>query len=378
MDEAGLPGALLPPGVRSRFVPEVNGLRMHVVEAGFDPPGRPLVLLLHGFPELAFSWRKVMPALAAAGFHVIAPDQRGFGRTTGWDGAYDGDLASFRPFSLVQDLLSLVFSVGNGSAAAVVGHDFGSPVAAHCALLRPDIFTSVVMMSAPFAGPPPAGPEPASLPTADQDVPAALARLTPPRKHYQWYYSTRQAAADMIGPPQGLHDFLRAYFHVKSADWPGNTPLPIEAWRAEDLARLPDYYVMPAGATMPEAVAPFMPSPAGAAACEWLTEAELGVYCGEFARTGFQGGLQWYRCATSGLAAADLRLFAGRAIEVPALYVAGEADWGTYQVPGVFGNLGRVCADLRGRHLVPGAGHWVQQEQAAAVTGLLLEFLASL
>ena len=349
-------------------------MAMHVLEAGFDPPGRPPVLLLHGFPELAFSWRKVMPSLAAAGYHVIAPDQRGFGRTTGWDRDYDGDLASFRPFSLVQDLLSLVISVCNGSATAVIGHDFGSPVAAHCALLRPDVFTSVVMMSAPFAGPPPAGPEP----DAGEDVYTALGRLTPPRKHYQQYYSTRRAAADMIGPPQGLHDFLRAYFHVKSADWPGNTPLPIEAWRAEELARLPDYYVMPAGATMPEAVAPFMPSPAGAAACEWLTEAELGVYCDEFARTGFQGGLQWYRCATSGLAAADLRLFAGRTIEVPALYIAGEADWGAYQVPGVLENLGRVCPGLRGRYLVPGAGHWVQQEQPAAVTALLLDFLASL
>jgi len=130
---------------------------MHVLEAGFEAPGRPLVLLLHGFPELAWSWRKVMPALAAAGFHVVAPDQRGFGRTTGWDPAYDGDLASFRPLSLMQDLLSLIFSMDYGSVTAVVGHDFGSPVAAHCALIRPDIFSAVVMMSAPFAGPPPAG-----------------------------------------------------------------------------------------------------------------------------------------------------------------------------------------------------------------------------
>jgi pimeloyl-ACP methyl ester carboxylesterase len=174
---------------------------MHVLEAGYEEPGRPLVLLLHGFPELAFSWRRVMPPLAAAGYHVVAPDQRGFGRTTGWDGAYDGDLASFRPLRLVQDLLSMIASMGYGSVAAVVGHDFGAPVAAHCALLRPDVFRSVVMMSAPFAGPPPAGPAPGPDEDGDGDVHAALARLTPPRQHYQRYYSTRQAAGDMLHPP---------------------------------------------------------------------------------------------------------------------------------------------------------------------------------
>src|ERR1700694_1912907 len=100
--------SVLPSGMRSRFVDGVNGLRMHVLEAGFETEGRPVVLLLHGFPELAWSWRKVMPALAAAGLHVVAPDQRGYGRTTGWDGAYDGELASFRPLNLVQDLMELV------------------------------------------------------------------------------------------------------------------------------------------------------------------------------------------------------------------------------------------------------------------------------
>ena len=91
-----LPDIPLPAGIRSRYVDDINGLRMHVLEAGFETHGRPCVLLLHGFPELAFSWRKVMPALAAAGYHVIAPDQRGYGRTTGWDADYDGDLAPFR------------------------------------------------------------------------------------------------------------------------------------------------------------------------------------------------------------------------------------------------------------------------------------------
>jgi pimeloyl-ACP methyl ester carboxylesterase len=98
-----LPAVPLPPGIRSRVVDDINGLSMHVLEAGYETRGRPCVLLLHGFPELAFSWRKVMPQLAAAGYHVIAPDQRGYGRTTGWDGDYDGDLHSFRLLNLVRD-----------------------------------------------------------------------------------------------------------------------------------------------------------------------------------------------------------------------------------------------------------------------------------
>src|SRR6188768_2075529 len=135
----------LPEGIRSRLIENVNGLTMHVLEAGAE--GRPCLLLLHGFPELAYSWRKVMLPLAAAGFHVIAPDQRGYGRTMGWDGAYDGDLGSFRMINLVRDVLGLVSALGLRSVAAVVGHDFGSPVAAWCALLRPDVFRSVVLMS---------------------------------------------------------------------------------------------------------------------------------------------------------------------------------------------------------------------------------------
>src|SRR5919109_1208256 len=143
----------LPPGIRSRFVPDINGLTMHLLEAGFESQDRPCVLLLHGFPELAYSWRKVMLPLADAGFHVIAPDQRGYGRTTGWDDAYDGDLHAFRMLNVVQDALALVFALGHRSVAAVAGHDFGAPVAAYCALVRPDVFRSVAMMSAPFPGP---------------------------------------------------------------------------------------------------------------------------------------------------------------------------------------------------------------------------------
>ena len=151
---AALPDIPLPAGIRSRHVGGINGLCMHVLEAGFETKGRPCILLLHGFPELAFSWRKVMPALADAGYHVIAPDQRGYGRTTGWRADYDGDLAPFRLFNLVRDALGLVAAFGYRQVD-VVGHDFGSPVAAWCALIRPDAFRSVTLMSAPFGGPPP-------------------------------------------------------------------------------------------------------------------------------------------------------------------------------------------------------------------------------
>src|SRR3978361_1841987 len=112
-----LPDIPLPSTIRSRYVDNVNGLRMHVLEAGYETKGRPCVLLLHGFPELAFSWRKVMPVLAAAGYHVIAPDQRGYGRTTGWDADYDGDLASFRLLNLVRDVLGVGAGVGHRSVA---------------------------------------------------------------------------------------------------------------------------------------------------------------------------------------------------------------------------------------------------------------------
>ena len=126
-DPAALP---LPDGIRSRLIENVNGLTMHVLEAGYQAEGRPCLLLLHGFPELAYSWRKVMLPLAAAGFYVVAPDQRGYGRTTGWQYGYDVDLMPFRMLNIVKDALALVFALGRRSVAAVIGHDFGSPAAA--------------------------------------------------------------------------------------------------------------------------------------------------------------------------------------------------------------------------------------------------------
>src|SRR3979411_784357 len=148
MSPSPLPDIPLPPGIRSRFVDDINGLRVHVLEAGFETRGRPCLLLLHGFPELAFSWRTVLAALAAAGYPVIARDQRGYGRTTGWNADYDGDLASFRLPNLVRDAIGLVSAFGYRTVDAVIGHDFGSSVAAWCALIRSDVCRAGVTRSA--------------------------------------------------------------------------------------------------------------------------------------------------------------------------------------------------------------------------------------
>ncbi len=371
VEPVGLDQDLLPAGVRSRFVSDNNGLNMHVLEAGYEEPGRELLVLLHGFPELAYSWRKVMVPLAEAGYHVVAPDQRGYGLTTGWDGDYHSDIAPFRLFNLVRDVMGLVHALGHESVASVIGHDFGSPVAAWCALIRPDIFTSVALMSAPIG-------QAASIANAaaGQDVHAEMAALPRPRKHYQWYYSMRTADDDMMNCRQGVHDFLRAYFHHKSADWQGNQPFRLKAWSAEELAKMPTYYVMDLDATMAETVAPFMPSERQIAACRWLSDDELRIYARAFKKTGFQGGLQWYRCMTDPDLAKDLTLFSDRSIDIPACFIAGASDWGVYQKPGDFERMqNEVCSNMIACELVDGAGHWVQQEQPEAVIDLLLPFI---
>jgi pimeloyl-ACP methyl ester carboxylesterase len=374
----------IPPGIRSRTVDDVNGLTVHMLEAGYETAGRPAVLLLHGFPELAYSWRKVMLPLASAGYHVIAPDQRGYGRTTGWDGSYDADPDPFRILNMVRDAIGLVYALGHPSVAMVAGHDAGAPVASWSALIRPDIFRSVAIMSSPFEGAPSlpfdtakgvARPRPAAT---DDELDAELAKLNPPRKYYQNYQRTREANDNMLHAPQGLHAFFRAYYHCKSADWKGNKPHPLKARIAEEMAQIPTYYVMERDKGMAETVAPMMPSASEIAACRWLTEPEVDVYATEYARTQFTGALQGYRVrrGSDPKSIAEMHTFSGRSIDVPSLFVAGRSDWGVYQTPGAVDKMrNSACTRLVGFHLLDGAGHWVQQEQPEQVTTLLIRFL---
>jgi len=371
----------IPAGIRSRFVDNINGLRVHLLEAGFEGSGRPCVLLLHGFPELAYSWRRIMLPLASAGYHVIAPDQRGFGRTTGWDASYDTDLSAFSMLNMVRDALGLVSALGYRSVA-VVGHDAGSPVAGWCALIRPDVFRSVAMMSAPFAGPPAlpfntANDAAAARPAASSpNVDEQLAALPRPRKYYQRYYTTREADGNMRNCPQGLHAFFRAYYYYKSADWKQNQPFPLQARTAEEMAKMPTYYVMDLDKGMCETALEHMPSQAEIAACKWFTDEDVDVYASEYGRTGFQGALNGYRRGADAKLSAELQTFSGRTIDVPSCFISGKSDWGVYQTPGAVERMRKsACTKMVGFHLVDGAGHWVQQEQPEQVSKLLIEFL---
>lgn len=243
---------------------------------------------------------------------------------------------------------------------------------------------SVIMMSHPFNGSPnfpfntarnPPGPK-----VDVDDVHKALAELPQPRKHYKWYYSIETANQEMTEPKDGLHEFLRGYFYLKSADWSGNDPRPLSTWSAVELAKMPSYYIMPLDLTMRSAVAKEMSTIDKQLVQEqserWLPDRSLAVYVAEFARTTFQGGLNYYRVSTDPMNMKDVELFAGKNIDVPSLFISGRKDWGTYQTPGAIENLSKVCSRFMGVQLVDAAGHWVQQEQPDEVLKLILKFLA--
>lgn len=381
MTSAHLQPLPLPAGLQERQITSsASELSYHIIESGSK--GNPLIILLHGFPELAYSWRKVMPVLAKAGFYVVAFDQRGYGRTTSWDSSSfeSVDLRTFTQTNLVRDVIVLVHRLGFHRVECIIGHDFGCVPASLAALSRPDVFRKVVLLGHPFLGSPKlpfdiAPEEDKSLATLDWHE--ELRRLDPPRKHYRWYYSTAEANEEMA-PQKGLFEFLRGYFHLKSAD-AHNDPHPIKEMTANELAILPHYYVMPLELGMRDTVSQSMTREETKNMREksyrWFPDAELDIYVNEFGRTGFQGGLNWYRIMTNPKLQRDVDIFAGKKIEVPLLYITGTKDWLIYQHPGSIDKMKEACTDFRGVKWIEDAGHWVQQEQSEAVVEQILAFL---
>jgi pimeloyl-ACP methyl ester carboxylesterase len=367
---------ILLPDIKSKISKNINEIDIHYLEAGSKTKNSKLIVLLHGFPELAFSWRKILIELSLHGYHVIAPDQRGFGKTYGANLSYTNDLSTYSHLNLVKDIYLLSKSLGYENVKCIVGHDSGAAVASWASLLFPNYFKNLVIMSAPFTGPP-------NIPDlnilnfkSDTDlIDLKLEKLKIPRKHYQTYFRSKHANDDIMNCKQGLKSFIRAYYHYKSADWAGNAPYDLSSWSAKNLSKMPTYYIMNKNQNMPETVNEFMPNQNQISNCIWLTEDEIQVYVNNYSKTTFQGGLNWYRSHIDISNMIKMSKYNFYKIIIPSIFIAGSKDWGTYQKPGSLEKMKTIMNKFEGINLIDNAGHWVQQEQPKEVVNLILKFL---
>jgi epoxide hydrolase A/B len=323
--------------VKHRTV-ETNGIRMHVAEQGSGP----LVVLCHGFPESWYSWRHQLEALAEAGYHAVAPDMRGYGQTDQPDA-----IDQYTLFHLVGDMVGLLDALG-AESAAIVGHDWGAPVAWHAALLRPDRFRGVIGLSVPFR---PRG----------QVRPTSVMPQTNDALFYQLYFQESGVAETELERDVRLS--LRRILYSGSGDVPRRAPtisnpdaVGMVPRRGGFLSRTVDPGTLPS----------------------WLSEADVDFYAGEFARAGFRGGLNWYRNIDRNWEL--LAPFAGAPVTVPALYVAGDRDLvlGFRGMDQLILNLSKFVPKLRGTIMLSGCGHWTQQERPREVNTAMIDFLRRL
>ena len=313
---------------------ETNGIRMHIAEAGEGP----LVILCHGFPESWYSWRHQLTALAEAGYHAVAPDQRGYGQTDKPE-----PIEQYTMLHLVGDLVGLLDALGAPSAV-IAGHDWGAPVAWHAALLRPERFRAVIGLSVPFR------PRGSTRPTT-------VMPRTDDAVFYQLYFQEPGVAeAELERDPR---DSLRRILFWGSGDArpaalaPGAGGVGMVPKGGGFLAR------REAPATLPA----------------WLTEADVDFYAGEFERAGFRGGLNWYRNIDRNWEL--LAPWAGAKVIVPALFVTGDRDLvlSFRGMDQLLPALKQFVPELRQTIILPGCGHWTQQERAADVNTAMLQFL---
>ncbi|UCG84206.1 MAG: alpha/beta hydrolase [Dehalococcoidia bacterium] len=310
-----------------------NGIKMHIAEQGEGP----LVVLCHGFPELWYSWRHQLPALAEAGYHVVAPDQRGYGQTD-----QPETIEAYDAFQLTGDIVGLVSALGE-EQAIIVGHDWGSMVASYCALLRPDMFYAVGLLSVPY------------LPRSWKNVrPTDLMKsMAGENQFYQLYFQEPgKAEAELEAD---VRKAMLSLLYSASGDPPVEKRwrfLFSEGEKLLDTVSLPD--------TLPD----------------WLTEQDIEFLSREFERTGFRGGLNWYRNIDRNWQLTPF--LSGAKLRQSVLFVAGELDGVITMYKAAFDSMDKTAPSLRKKILLPGTGHWIQQERPADVNELLIAFLGSL
>jgi pimeloyl-ACP methyl ester carboxylesterase len=314
-----------------RFV-ETNGIRMHYVEAGQGPP----VIMCHGWPESWYSWRHQIDAVSAAGFRAVAPDQRGYGQTDA-----PQSIESYNILSLVGDIIGLANSL-SVTDSVIVGHDWGAPVAWNCALLRPDLFRACALLSVPYI--PRAPMRPSAMWSAFEG-------------QGQWFYQhyfqePGRAEAHLQAVVRGA---IRKVLYGASGDAPvGDRFEHLFPRDKGPLDMISDPKDLPI----------------------WLTENDVDFFVGEFQRTGFRGGLNWYRNMERNW---ELTAFLdGAQLRQPSMFAAGERDVVLRMVPGALELVDSSMPACHKKTIIPGAGHWIQQERPAEINRLLLEFLRSL
>jgi pimeloyl-ACP methyl ester carboxylesterase len=323
-----LPGDMTE-GVTHRFV-DVQGRAFHIAEAGSGP----LVVLLHGFPECWYSWRHQLTALAAAGYHVVAPDQRGYGRTGG-----PAEADQYTMLHLTGDVIGLMDALGE-EQAVVAGHDWGAPVAWNTALLRPDRIRAVIGLSVPYT------PRGSSRPVE------MLRAIFTDRFYICYFQQPGVADAELSADPRDT--FRRLLYAASGEGSMGGIPVVPDGGGFLDMCPEP----------------PALPG--------WLSEHDIDVFVAEFAQSGFTGPLNWYR--NLDLSWELMAAWKHAPVTVPALYLAGDRDLvvSFSGGPGFLPRLRDIVPDLRDARLLPGCGHWTQQERPAEVSQAMISFLAGL
>ena len=313
---------------------ETNRIKMHYVEQGEGP----LVVLCHGFPESWYSYRHQIPALAAGGFRAVAPDQRGYGQTDKPE-----DIGAYNLFQLVGDIVGLVNGLGE-EEAVIVGHDWGAPVAWMSSLLRPDMFRATVLLSVPYLANFGGGPRPSE---------ATRAAMGDELEFYQLYFQEPgKAEAELEAD---VRKSVRMFLYSASGDPPAD-----QRWR----------FIFPRNESFLQQCADPAVLPS------WLTEADVDFFTGEFASSGFRGGLNWYRNIDFTWEVSGF--LNGAKLRQPTLFISGEHDAVLQMYPDALHDLEKNVPDLRHKVVLPATGHWTQQERPTEVNELLIEFLRGL